>query len=140
MDKNQFAIELAQARKESRYPLLKDFTKYVGISINTYKEYEKGRSLPSPKFLDIILDRSGIATDTAEVLRKLYNQEKAARAGVKLGPQSPVNINLENLSKKILRDIEYEIRRGHGVALSPRTQRACLHRIQMWLRNKLELE
>ena len=58
-ERRVFKEKLYELRKNEGYKTQEEFSKHLGISIDTYKKWEQGKKLPSKKNLKLITDKTG---------------------------------------------------------------------------------
>ena len=130
-----FHEALRNARTTSRYPRRCDFIGKAGLLHKTYNRYESGEHLPEVKFLEKIIQRCGLSETVAHKLRELHAVEVAHRLGIEIR-QLPATLNVSELTDKIQREIEYELKRSR-IFITSRTRQVCLRRVEMLLKDAL---
>ena len=131
-----FSEELQQIRKASRYPDMKDFARYSGLHPEMYRDYEKGTRVPSKVTLEKIISGACLTKEEAKHLREVLNAERAHRAGIDLRPPGAIELDIPKVSERIVREIEYELKRA-GITISNRKRDVCILRAEMILKDAL---
>ena len=138
METRTFSELLTQARLDSAYPTVQEFTDRAGIAERCYTKYIKGEGWPNVETLKRIIRNCGIPESLGFTLQDVRAREKAYRLGVRVGMPT-VTANIPELADRILREIEFELKRS-GVTMMPRTQRVCINRITTLLKSTLEVQ
>ena len=132
-----FHDALRDARLSSRYPRMCDFTRIAGVREHTYAQCESGRRFLTVLHLEQTIHRCGISETVANNLRQLHAIEVAKRLGITIR-QLPPNLNVSELAAKIQREVEYELKRSR-LTITTRTRQVCTRRIEMLLKDSLEI-
>ena len=131
-----FSEELQRIRMASRYPDMGDFAKYAGLHPAMYRDYERGTRVPSKPTLEKIIEGTCLTEEEAKHLREVLNAERARRAGIDLRPPGTLKVDIPRVSEKIVREIEYELKRV-GITMSKRKRDVCILRAEMILKDAL---
>ena len=115
---------------------MSDFARYAGVVPDQYRDYERGKRLPSKKTLEKLIAGGGLSDEDATVLREARNVDRAQQCGVDLSPPGKLHIDVPALAESIQKEIEFELKRRQ-VTLSSRTQRVVARRIEIILKNAL---